>query len=360
MNKVSIMKNLGAAALVMTAAVAMADAPKSGLIVPADYASNWGEKNAVEYFTNNGTVLLGADADLNEYDVVTVYVDRILNGDLPQISAEDAFAQLPADIAGKAAALKDYVANGGSLFLAKQATLLCEKAGVVPEGYAPRCGNLGAGDAMGGDYWNVMPQLGWRFRPGGVADGQEGYYDRSGHAIYEGLTFAGLNGWIEEADGFVGAPLTGKVNRGDRNCMWDCNQYGKGDEKDVIVNFEKATGSQVLGTWGHVQDHCVAGIVEFLPKSEKAGTVIANGLAAYQFTTEKDPACDNNVEKMTANTVNYLASKAVRENQGTGVAEVEVEEAPVYYTVSGVRVATPAAGLYIKVAGGKATKVVVK
>lgn len=45
----------------------------------------------------------------------------------------------------------------------------------------------------------------------------------------------------------------------------------------------------------------------------------------------------------------------------TGVAEVEVEEGEAaYYTLQGVRVANPENGIYVKVANGKATKVVVR
>ena len=88
--------------------------------------------------------------------------------------------------------------------------------------------------------------------------------------------------------------------------MWDCNIYGRGNQPDVIRNFEVTTNSLVLATWGHVRDHCVAGLVEFYANSEH-GRCIANGLAAYEWNQNsgKNPY-QHNVEQLTKNILEYL------------------------------------------------------
>ena len=50
----------------------------------------------------------------------------------------------------------------------------------------------------------------------------------------------------------------------------------------------------------------------------------------------------------------------VKENSIDGVAGIEVAEEAVYYNLQGARVENPAAGVYVKVAAGKAEKVIVK
>ena len=88
--------------------------------------------------------------------------------------------------------------------------------------------------------------------------------------------------------------------------MWDCNAYGFSGQPNVIVNFEDATSSSVLSTWGHVQDYCCAGIVEFLPNTEFDGRVIAIGLSAYEFNQAGGNSYQHNIEKLTANCIDYL------------------------------------------------------
>ncbi|MDE6681870.1 MAG: hypothetical protein K2J87_00410, partial [Muribaculaceae bacterium] len=130
------------------------------------------------------------------------------------------------------------------------------------------------------------------------------------------------------------------------------------DGKNTLEKFENQYDCVVLGTWGHVQDYCVAGIVEFMPTADIQGTIIANGLAACEWAPRTaNNAYHANLTKLTENTLSYLASKAT-----SGVAEIEKASAAedAYYTLQGVKVANPTAGLYIRVADGKASKVLVK
>lgn len=192
--------------------------------------------------------------------------------------------------------LKEYSANGGSIYLSNMATQLTAPLGVVPEDMAPSIFGNGAG-GTGDDVWVINPYLGVDFMNGS----DQGYYDRTAHAIYKGITLEDPNNY-----GYLTVPLIGPGQREDHNCMWDCNIYGKGSERDVIANFEKVTNSLVLATWGHVRDHCVAGLVEFYA-TPTHGRVMANGFAAYEWNQNsgKNPY-QGNVEKLTLNILEYL------------------------------------------------------
>ncbi|MDE6270505.1 MAG: DUF4960 domain-containing protein, partial [Muribaculaceae bacterium] len=193
-------------------------------------------------------------------------------------------------------ALRNYSANGGSLYLANMATQLTVPLGIVPADMAPTVYGNGDG-GTGTDVWVINPYLGWDFRNGS----DQGFYDRTAHAIYKGLTLEDPNGY-----GYDNLPLIGPGQREDHNCMWDCNIYGRGNQPDVIRNFEVTTNCMVLATWGHVRDHCVAGLVEFYANAQH-GRCIANGLAAYEWNQNSGPnPYQHNIEGLTRNILDYL------------------------------------------------------
>lgn len=231
-----------------------------------------------------------ADYDPATYSVMWIEIDRV--------GLEYGWQNLPGDIASEAtiAALRDYSANGGSIYLSNMATQLTVPLQIVPENMGPTIFGNGEGSS-GDDVWVINPYLGWDFREG--AD--QGFYDRTAHAIYEGLTLEDPNGY-----GYMTLPLIGPGQREDHNCMWDCNIYGKGTYPDVIKNFEVTTNSLVLATWGHVRDHCVAGLVEFYSNAEH-GRCIACGFSAYEWNQNSGTnPYQHNVEKLTSNILNYL------------------------------------------------------
>lgn len=89
--------------------------------------------------------------------------------------------------------------------------------------------------------------------------------------------------------------------------------------------------------------------VEF--RAYKAG-VDASSAAAWQF--------DTSVPVEVFMTVDF-ENMTVLISGVTGVAEIEAaEEAPVYFNLQGVKVANPENGIFVKVQGGKTSKVVVK
>lgn len=231
-----------------------------------------------------------ADLDADIYPVLWIEIDRVglpLGWqNLPQAISNDATIQ----------ALRDYSARGGSLYLSNMATQLTVPLGIVPDYMAPTVYGNGDG-GTGDDVWVINPYLGWDFRNGS----DQGFYDHTGHAIYQGLTLEDPNNY-----GYPNLPLIGPGQREDHNCLWDCNIYGRGSYPDVIKNFEMTTSSSVLATWGHVRDHCVAGLVEF-HSTATHGRCIANGLAAYEWNQNSGAnPYQRNVEQLTKNILDYL------------------------------------------------------
>ncbi|MDE6534104.1 MAG: DUF4960 domain-containing protein [Muribaculaceae bacterium] len=225
-----------------------------------------------------------------EYSVLWIEIDRV---GLPL-----GWENLPSEFSGEAtiSALRRYTAEGGNLYLANMATQLTVPLNIVPDNMAPTVYGNGDGGS-GNDVWVINPYLGWDFRDGS----DQGFYDRTTHAIYKGLTFEDPNGY-----GYENLPLIGPGQREDHNCLWDCNIYGRGNQPDVIKNFEVTTNSLVLATWGHVRDHCVAGLVDFNPNNQH-GRCVANGFAAYEWNQNsgRNPY-QHNVEKLTENIIEYL------------------------------------------------------
>ena len=235
------------------------------------------------------------DLDPDDVTVLWIMVDRIGLG--------AGWQNLPAPLNQQATidALKAYWQGGGSLYLSNMATQLTDPIGIVPSGMGPNIFSSGDG-GPGDDVWVINPHLGWDFR-NGSEDGQ-GYYNRTSAPIFDGITLEDPNNY-----GYSNLPLIGPGQREDHNCMWDLNAnppFGRGDQADVIKNFEVTTGSIVYATWGHVRDHCVAGLVEFLG-SQEHGRCIANGFAAYEFNQNSGTnPYQANVEKLTSNILNYL------------------------------------------------------
>lgn len=273
-------------------------APKMGYLLLADSWQNLpddDERAAAEWFSRQEnaefiTPAQLADLDVDIYPVIWIEIDRT---GLP-IGWEN----LPAEVSSAASieALKAYSAAGGNLYLANMATQLTVPLGIVPSDMAPTVYGNGEG-GFGDDVWVINPYLGWDFRDGN----DQGFYDRTSHAIFKDLVLEDPNNY-----GYENLPLIGPGQREDHNCLWDCNIYGRGNQPDVIRHFEVTTGSLVLATWGHVRDHCVAGLVEFYANGNH-GACVANGFAAYEWNQNSGTnPYQHNVEQLTKNILDYL------------------------------------------------------
>ena len=268
-------------------------ASQIAMLVPEDYTNSDDEKDAVAWFktnyVNTGKGILLTPSTIDDLDIEKqagcwVMCDRI--------GIEKGWQNLPGNLASNATieALKAFTADGGNLFLTNHATQLTVAVGRISEAYAPGIYGNGEG-GQNNDVWGSQPII-------GNAEGQ--IYDHSGHDIYRGMKFT--SGLYERSIyTFEGAGI-----KGDHNCMWDLNAYGLAPNPNVVTAWEDLTNSTVLGTWNHVVDYCCAGIVDFNPTTSFAGRILAVGLAAYEWNIGVTNDYQDQLEKFTANCLNYI------------------------------------------------------
>ena len=223
-----------------------------------------------------------ATIDVKKYTTLWINIDRV--------GLEHGYQNLPFDGA-TIAALHKYVCDGGNLYLSKHATQLVAAIARIEDRLAPGIFSSGEG-GTGDDIWCVNNVIG---------SGQAVKYDHRDHPLFTNLEGEDPNGY-----GFYNFPLEGPGMREDHNCMWDLNAYGFSGEPNVVINWQNETSSVVLATWGHVQDYCCAGIVDFQPAGEFKGEIIANGLSAYEFAQKDGNKYQSNIERLTRNTLDFL------------------------------------------------------
>ena len=254
------------------------------------------ERAAAQWFQNHysdGIIFTPATiSDINPKEVTALWIT------IDRVGIAHGWDKLPAPFCSTAAlaVLRDYLKQGGNLFLSNQATQLLVPLGRIDAAYAP--GIFGSGE--GGenpDNWGVNGWLGMAMSPS---------YDRRGHQVFSGLSVDVING--HEFFPFIGAG-----RKEDHNCMWDLNSYGftPADGQNVVDAFEKKTSSVVLATWGHVIDYCCGGIIEFLPTNDIKGRMICIGLNSYEFKQNSGTnQYQQNTEKLTKNCIDYLAAES--------------------------------------------------
>ncbi|MCR4602230.1 MAG: DUF4960 domain-containing protein [Prevotella sp.] len=265
------------------------------MLVPDDYQQSDDEASAVAWFQNNyvnaGKGIVVTPATIDELDIEQQAACWVM---CDRIGIERGWQNLPGNLAsnGTIEALKAFTADGGNLLLTNHATQLTVAVGRIADAYAPGIYGNGEG-GQNPDIWGSQPII-------GNAEGQ--VYDHSGHEIYYGMQFT--SGLYERSIyKFIGAGV-----KGDHNCMWDLNAYGLAPNPNVVKAWEDLTSSHVLGTWNHVVDYCCAGIVDFDPTTTFAGRILAVGLAAYEWNIGGENACQDQLEKFTANCLSYVGT----------------------------------------------------
>ena len=245
-------------------------------------AASWFKENYVDKGEGNFiTPEDMANININEVSMIWIHIDRI---DIAQGEAS-----LPEELTSNAVktAMRNFIMNGGNMYLSKHATQLISTYGRVKAQYAPNI--FGSADgSVGTDVWSMNANL------------LGGAQDERGHVIFQGME--------KNSDANTTFPLVGPVFRYDHNCLWDLN--GLTFTKTGANNFEKfqkQTNSEILGTWGQVVDDAVAGLIIFkADEDDFLGTVVCNGLAAYNMGNADNTEYAENNRTLTKNIIEYL------------------------------------------------------
>lgn len=226
-----------------------------------DYNPGHGLEKVVFTYNNIST--------LNATDVKVLWIPINRQGDNDNVVKPSAFYK-------NVETLKKYVQDGGNLYLTNHATLLVSEIGRIAEQYKPN--TVTYGDPVNisiDDPWGVNPRF---------AD-----MDYRGHVLY-----SDFKAGSRESNYF----LNSGPSREDHNCLWKDFNY---------TDFINATNSHILGKWSDNGDTKNFGVVEFMPKAEYKGTILCNGLAAYEWSCEGNKYVDN-IKRFTENSISYLAT----------------------------------------------------
>ncbi len=291
------------------------------------------EQTALDWFAKNvdGQIIsvdtLSTTLSVDKYSCLWIMVDRV--------GLQKGAENLPDGLNRLAVkVLKPYVEAGGNLLLTNHATQIAYAIGRTK--YAPNLFGNGSG-SYNGDEWGIQAVIGRLSDDPSASNYNASAYDNRDHDIYKGL---------EENDKY-GHPTYALIGAGtklDHNCMWDLNNTDPAltDNPNKVADFENKNNAQVLGTWQHVVDYCCAGIVEFYPDETYTSTILACGLAAYDWTQWQ---YNSNFVNFTSNMINYLAKKTA-----TGIKDVKSvtkSDDNATYNLTGQRVAKNTKGIVI-------------
>ena len=219
-------------------------------------------------------------------------------------------------------ALKAFVKAGGNLFTAGQAARVV--AGIGRTAYWPDYRSDAVQTNIAAtDVWFVTTDF---------CTGR----DLRGHAA-----FATCVGKVEK-DEVTNAifPLISNAatyNRTDNNNTWgdwslywrnysgnevsDSNPVPDGCDPNRAKSLEESQNCQILGGWGHTRGLDCAGFIEFFPNGDYKGTVMAMGLAAYQWSTQNTCA---NMQHLTKGVLDYLNTEVQKPVWNENVATTGV------------------------------------
>lgn len=207
-------------------------------------------------------------SNLNANDVKVLWIPINRQGDNESVVK-------PSAIYNHVETLTKYVQDGGNLYLTNHATLLTSAIGRIDEQYKPNTVSYGA-PGENKDAWGVNPRF---------AD-----MDYRGHVLYSDFVAGSKN------DNYF---LNSGTSKEDHNCLWTgVSSY---------TDFIKDTNSHILGKWSQNGDTNNFGVVEFMPTEEYKGTILCNGLAAYEWSCEGNKYVDN-IKRFTENSISYLAT----------------------------------------------------
>lgn len=190
--------------------------------------------------------------------------------------------------------LKNFVANGGNVFVSKQATRLIGDLGRNDYPSYPNTGYDTRDSWRIGNHWNLS--------------GKE--IDHSPHAVYAGL--------VKDFEGSTFIMNAGSHTN--NNHIWqNWGTLPGATDAYRLTGYQDAHNCRILGAWGHYLENnpvsneleCV-GFVEYYPQENvtlhmggdpynQVGTIMAMGLAAYHWATPT-----NEIKTLTRDILYYL------------------------------------------------------
>lgn len=238
------------------------------------------ERNAYKWFCENyGTNKFITYKDLLDGNYTTDMKVLWINVDRHMANKEALDNLFPQDVRVRDA-IANYVKAGGNVYLSTYAARLAHLIGRAP---APDVFSENQGFA-GYAEWKVL------------ADFSNNHVNHT-HAIYKYLMENNL--YNQKDNGLYFFHMLKGDPRSDRNCLWEM-----GTELNNVNNFQNTQTCKILGSWGHENHFTSAGLVEFYPKGDWKGTIIANGLAACSWaSTNTDVHC---VQHLTHGVLDYL------------------------------------------------------
>lgn len=254
--------------------------PWEGIYSPERQSVLWFKANYVDANTyGEGKFLyIGSDVpagavpftaeNIADVDVLWIPVGRKID------NKENLLNLLPND---EKVLLENFVKSGKNVFLSGFATQFVHTIGRLNvEPNVVSWGNEYCNDCS--DTWSVR------------------LVDSEGHALFSRM------GEIETAgEGWKKYTLLSGTGRNDRNCLWNYESFD-------INNFNTAHTCAIRGCWGNDGDPHGAGLVEFFPTGDWKGTIMVNGLAAYQWG-ENNGSLEN-VKNLTRGILDYLSPKS--------------------------------------------------
>ena len=245
-------------------------------------AASWFDRNYVQKGT--GRFILVQDMpvlNLDEVSALWIHIDRqgLSQGwrNLTGGVNTDEFA----------AALRTYVEEGGKLFLSCHATQLLVAIGRIGEDRTPNTFGSGQG-GPGNDIWTLNAYIGET-------------YDRRAHALFQGMDLDYCNGYAYQS-----FPIAAPGIREDHNCMWNLSEMKFLSGSDKIRGFELENECTVLGTWGQNTELNYPGFCLFNTKDNFHGEIVAMGLGCYEWNLQNGNAYQYQIERLTANILNYI------------------------------------------------------
>lgn len=316
------------------------------LWIDADNVGSLGsvwEKNAAEWFLNNlcdkgqGEFITNQTpvSVINKVNYRAIWINICREG-------YTASSELPAYLKNNLQAFKDYYCANGNFLLTTYGNRFAYDLGRI----ASMPNEWGTGLKGNEDTWGINQDFA----------NSEYRLTGSSHPIFSGLTTID---WVVNAETTNRIfPMIGGNHDDDTdfNCFW---------KKDLYT--EDVKNYRFLGTWNHETSDGFPVLVQFDARENYEGCIIACGAAAYQWNSSNVAEYQQNVETFTVNTLNYLQGYTWSA-EGGGVSGVDRvvapdTDAPVHFfnlNGSEVNAENLLPGIYVRVQGNNATKILVK